>query len=432
MTQNSLVADLQAIVGPDYAQPPNHDDHFDIDGISPAAIVKPGSYAQVAEVMRYANTQMLAIVPLGGGTKRHIGNIPSRYDIALSLSRMKRVVEHEPGDMTLTCEAGISLTQLSTHLEAHGQVVPLDPALHDTATIGGTLAVNAWGARRHAFGSPRDFTIGMRVVTGDGRITTAGGRVVKNVAGYDLCKLYIGSMGTLGVIIETTFKLTPLPKVEKVIVVGAEFLPPLLTITHDLIRRGLPLWANVITPFNVPPHHFLLWLWLAGTEAGVNRSVKEVESLVSASKLDSWESVDGQFPFSRMWWAALEWDADKDEDEPGLAMVLSVLPNHVAGAVDRLSQALAPHQLGLMPTLGMINIGQPFATAAEAKHLVEVIGRIASQFGGTLTITHCDPELKRRIDVFGEPPPAFDLMRRIKQQFDPNGILSPGRFVGRL
>ncbi|MBF8286481.1 MAG: linked oxidase-like protein, partial [Dehalococcoidia bacterium] len=188
---------------------------FAVDGLTPQAAVAPSSYEQVAAVMRYAHAEGLAVIPWGGGAHIHVGNVPARYDIALGLSRLNAVVEHEPADLTATVQAGMTLSELQGRLGGAGQLLPLDPPGGERATIGGILAANASGPWRHAFGSARDMTIGLRVVTAEGRITRAGGRVVKNVAGYDLCKLYIGSLGTLGVIVEATFKVASLPREQR-------------------------------------------------------------------------------------------------------------------------------------------------------------------------------------------------------------------------
>src|SRR3990172_741034 len=195
--QASVLRHLESIVGAKGLLPPERPDAFAVDGLTPQAAVAPASYEQAAEVMRYAHAEGLAVIPWGGGTHIHVGNLPRRYDIALSLSRLNAVVEHEPADLTTTVQAGMTLSELQGRLGAAGQLLPLDPPGGERATIGGILATNASGPWRHAFGGARDMTIGLRVVTAEGRITRAGGRVVKNVAGYDLCKLYIGSLGTL-------------------------------------------------------------------------------------------------------------------------------------------------------------------------------------------------------------------------------------------
>src|SRR3990170_7695424 len=201
--QASVVSQLESIVGREGVLGATAT--FAVDGLTPQAAVAPASYEQVAAVMRYSYAEGLAVIPWGGGTYIHAGNIPARYDIALGLSRLNAVVEHEPADLTATVQAGMTLSELQRHLGGAGQLLPLDPPGGERATIGGILAANASGPWRHAFGSARDMTIGLRVITAEGRITRAGGRVVKNVAGYDLCKLYIGSLGTLGVIVEATF-----------------------------------------------------------------------------------------------------------------------------------------------------------------------------------------------------------------------------------
>jgi glycolate oxidase FAD binding subunit len=431
-----LVERLQDIVGTDHAHLPQDKPSYSVDGLTPQAVVAPGSYTEVAEVLRYANAERLTVVSRGGGTKMHIGNLPSRYDVALVLRRLNNIVEHEPADLTITCQAGVTLTALSDYLEPFGQLVPLDPALHDRATVGGTLNASAWGPRRFAFGSTRDFTVGMRAVISDGRLVRAGGRVVKNVAGYDLCKLFVGSMGTLGTIVEATFKLAPIPKTEKVIVIGSKRFRELFAIADAVSRRGLAVWACTITS-GPDPHTYLLWLWLAGTDRGVERSVTEVEALSSEAKLDSWESVGGQFHFSTMGWACLDWldnpEWEERGGEPDLAMSVAIRPNDIAQAENELITLSSVTDFEASPTIGAISLRWPMPTSEMAARLIGDVRTIAKRYGGTATVVGCHPDLKQRIDVFGDvPPKTLELMRRIKRQFDPNGILSPGRFVGRI
>ena len=187
------------------------DDSFTVDGTRPAIGVAPGTYEEVAAVMRYANDRRLAVIPLGGGTIKHVGNVPRHYDIALVLGRLNAVIEHEPADLTVTCQAGITMTQLGSSWTKCGQMTPFGVSSGPFETLAGRLAAN-YSTYRQAYGGPRDFTIGLRVVTADGRITRTGGKVVKNVAGYDLSKLYIGSFGTLGVIVEAPCRLLPRPQ----------------------------------------------------------------------------------------------------------------------------------------------------------------------------------------------------------------------------
>ena len=200
--QEDLLTDLQSIAGAENLRPGS--DEFAVDGVTPQAIVRPATVEAAAAVLGHANESRLAVIPIGGKQRGGPGNVPARYDIALDVTALSGVVEYEPDDLTITCGAGMTLGELRKTTAAAGQMVGFDPEIADEATIGGALAVDLWGPSRLSLGGPRDFTIGLRVITGDGLITRAGGRVVKNVAGYDLFKLYGGSLGTVAVVPEAT------------------------------------------------------------------------------------------------------------------------------------------------------------------------------------------------------------------------------------
>ena len=427
--QTALLSHLESIVGPEgLTREPSA---FAVDGLTPLAAVAPATYEQIAEVVRYAHAEGLAVIPWGGGTHMHIGNIPARYDVALSLSRLDQVVEHEPADLTASCQAGITLNRLRDQLGTHGQFVPLDPLSREKATVGGVLAANISGPSRHAYGTPRDFTIGLRVVTADGHVTKTGGRVVKNVAGYDLCKLYIGSLGTLAVIVEATFKLAPLPREERTVLATFETAAHACTFAADLQRRGLVLRAvQLLNPAaasaaSLPASDGLsaLVLDLAGTPQAVERSVREIGELARGAAVDLSDVANSTKvceSVSRL----------SSPDSVVLLCKAMTLPTHLPSLIDSLESVDGPPRILTLPTIGVLHASWPHLDDAE-----ETVGRLrapTSGVGGSLVLEACPPDLKRRLDVFGEPPPSFDLMRRIKQQFDPKGVLSPGRQVGRL
>ncbi len=191
-----------------------------VDGVVPSAVVAPGSVESLSATVKMASDQGYAIVPRGGGTRMDFGHPPTRADIVVSLERLNRIVAHEPADQTATVEAGITMAGLQAGLGKRGQYLPLDPPHGDAGTLGGVLATNASGVLRASFGTARDLVIGLRVVQADGTVVRSGGRVVKNVAGYDLNKMYIGSLGTLGILAEVNLKLQPLPEAGRIIVGG--------------------------------------------------------------------------------------------------------------------------------------------------------------------------------------------------------------------
>ncbi len=431
--QSSILSHLESIIGPEGLTPELS--AFAVDGLAPQAAVSPSTYEQVAEVMRYAHAEGLAVIPWGGGAHMHIGNVPGRYDIALSLARLDRIVEHEPADLTASCQAGITLDRLRGHLGKHTQLVPLDPPWGEKATVGGVLAANASGPSRHAYGAPRDFTIGLRVVTADGRVTKTGGRVVKNVAGYDLCKLYIGSLGTLGIIVEATFKLAPQPRAERTVFATFETPARACAFSAELQRRGLALravqllnaaaasLAGQAATRLAPDELSTLVLDLAGTPQAVERSRREIGELAQGAAADLSDVAND----TKVWESVSRLPSTTDTV---LSCKATALPTRMPSLIDSLEAVGGPPRILALPTIGVL-----YASWADLDNAEETIGRLraaTSGVGGSLVIEVCPLDLKRRLDVFGEPPPSFDLMRRIKQQFDPKGILSPGRHLGRL
>lgn len=431
MVENKRLSDLQSIVGAVHARVV--DDGYVVDGAKPQVAVSPGSYEEVAAVLQYANRSNWAVVPWGGGTMMYVGNVPQRYDIALDTARLDQIIEHEPADLTVTCQAGITLELLHASLEEAGQMVPLSSAFDPWGTVGGVLAVNNWGPECHAYGFPRDYTIGMRLVTADGGITRAGGKVVKNVAGYDIAKLYIGSLGTLGVIVEATFKVQPLPKVNTQMVVGCDTIEESCGVAREATRRGLSVVSAIIDHYTwqALAKPYLLWLSVAGTHAGVDRALREITDLASESGLESWESPTADKRPGGRPWAKLNAEIEFRE-VTGIEFKVAVSPRQVAGLVSDLTALGGQLHLCALPTVGLVRADWRNITAAETERLIGGVRAAVGRHGGSALVLFSDLDLKRRIDVFGDPPPAFELMRRVKNQFDPNGILSPGRFAGRL
>ncbi|RMF89503.1 MAG: FAD-binding oxidoreductase, partial [Nitrospinota bacterium] len=210
-----LVQEIERIAGSSALLPPEMCPSYAVEGKVPQVVVFPETVEQIAEILSLANREGATVIPRGGGTKLHWGGIPRQVDIVLGLERMNQILEHEPADLTVTMQAGTRIQALQDRLGEKGQFVPLDPPFPQEATIGGTIATNASGPKRLLYGTVRDFLLGVKVVHADGRISRAGGKVVKNVAGYDLNKLYVGSYGTLGVLVEMTLKLLPRPETER-------------------------------------------------------------------------------------------------------------------------------------------------------------------------------------------------------------------------
>ena len=394
--QATLLTELQSIAGAENVRP--GDDEFAVDGVAPQAVVRPATAEAAAAVVRHANANKLAVIPIGGKQRGGPGNVPARYDIGLDVTALSEIIEYEPGDLTITCGAGITLGELRKATAAAGQMVPFDPEIAGEASVGGVLAADLWGPSRVSLGGPRDFTIGLRVITGDGLITRAGGRVVKNVAGYDLCKLYVGSLGTLAVITEATFKVQPLPKATRELAFTAALAADACGIAGESLMRGLSLQSAVVTRAN---ERWRLDITLAGSEAAVERSAREIASLSGDRGQETRDK------------------AGHAEGGP-IGVRVAAPPSELPALLEGLpgdSHFLA------YPTLGVVRMR--LRDEGELPPLV-AMGAV---------VEDAPPDVKRRIDVFGPEPAssaAGGLVRSIKAQLDPNGVLSPGRFVGRL
>ena len=216
------MASVNSVADEDQPAPAREHAKFAIDGVEPNRVISPSSSSDVEAALSQATNNREAVTPVGGRTMLSLGNPPERYDLALDLSHMTRTVEYEANDFTISVEAGMAMAQLQQQLAEHGQFLPLDHPHFERATLGGLCAVGRGGLRRNAFGGPRDWLIGMKMVQADGTAIKGGGRVVKNVSGYDLPKLFAGSLGTLGVITEVTFKLRPQPINDQIIAITTD------------------------------------------------------------------------------------------------------------------------------------------------------------------------------------------------------------------
>jgi glycolate oxidase FAD binding subunit len=328
--------------------------------------------------------------------------------------------------MTVTCQAGIRVADLQTRLESAGQRVPFDRYLPPHSTVGGALASNLSGASQHAMGSARDFILGLRIVTAEGRLVKGGGKVVKNVAGYDLAKLFIGSRGTLGVLVEAVFKVQPTPAETREIGLRLNSIAEGCRFASEAHRRGLNLRSVVLINSAEADAYYpkytptaVLHLELAGNAEAVERSQAEINDLATSGSITSIE------PYVEIF-ASLT-----TPYITSLTCTASVRPSDLPGLLAEIEMVVPDVRLIAQPVTGRFRIVSSWVDRAM-EDLSRLRGLTEAVHGTLVVENSSDPDLKRRIDVFGDPPPSFPLMRAIKQQFDPNNILSPGRFVGRL
>jgi glycolate oxidase FAD binding subunit len=341
------------------------------------------------------------------------GMPPERGGIVLDTTGLGRVVEYTPADLTVTVEAGITLARLQQVLAENGQWLPLDPACDAGATIGGLLATNASGPTRHSRGTLRDLVIGMQFVTAEGDLVKSGGRVVKNVAGYDLGKLQIGALGTLGVITQATFKISPLPAATLNLVAESEKPANVQALANDVAGSQLPVQGLRLLFRGAST--WALQIRVAGGNAAVERSRGEIEALAGRHETSITEATD------EAWYAA--------------AALLDSGPLLRASApqskLDGLCQGFAGIAASFVayPSAGVAQITLAPVTPAEA---VIALRERCVQTGGALVIERGPPALRRAAGAWGEPRGDFRLMQSLKAQFDPKRILNPGRFLGGI
>jgi glycolate dehydrogenase FAD-binding subunit len=421
---------------------------WSVDGKIPQYVVYPTSAELVATVLRCAAQHDLAVIPCRNATKLGAGNLARRYDLALCLKEMNQVWHYEPADLTITVEPGMKFGDFQHFVGRHGLWLPLDPRGGARASLGGILATNSTGPLRLHYGTPRDMLLGMKVATSEGKVIKTGGRVVKNVAGYDLGKLLVGSHGTLGVIVEASLKLYPLPPQRATMVLGVGSFAAARELRRRLLRSPLaPLRAMLLDPSaaalvrgesredgkNAEPE---VWLELGASPRVIARCERELGELSRdiATRLSRWETWDAEPIWTRVA-DPCDW---LQEDYPALVVLKAALP--LAGVEDFLAQvhqeAEAEHsELAGFSQMGagivhLCVLAQKFAPEMEGS--VKNIRKAAEGFGGSLVLEECPTELKSRVEVWGPVGDDFEAMRRLKAVWDPKGVLSPGRFMGWL
>ncbi len=444
-----LTRALEGIVGADHARVDGETHRYAVDGKAPTIVVLPGSAEEVSAALAACSKGGAAVVPWGGGTKMGLGRIPQKVDVVLCVSRLNRVLDHEPGDMTSTVQAGMVLSEYQSRLNSHGQFLALDPPAETRATIGGILATNVSGPRRLRYGAARDLLIGVRVAHADGTVTKGGAKVVKNVTGYDMNKLYVGSLGTLGVILEATFRLYPIPPTEHTW--AAAF--PTASKAREAIAKILdsPLVPNALELLNhsaalevgrqsgiVPGSAgCLLAVAVASVPEAVRAQLEQARKIGRDAGANDGQMLEGE-AHEKFWAAVRNFDAGHDG---GIVLKASVLLDRLGDAVmqgERIAE-----ELGLAMAIvaeagtGIVRyyLRGEGVEADRLRRLAEAVASLrafATNAKGSLVVLHAPPDIKARVDVWGPVGEALPLMRGLKQQFDPGGILNPGRFVEGL
>jgi glycolate oxidase FAD binding subunit len=395
-----------------------------IAGVLPQWVIAPGSEQELAKILKLGNEAGLAVIPRGGGTKLAWGNPPRRAEVVISTARLNAVLEHAWSDLTVTVQAGCTIKQLRETLAQHGQRLALDPLWPGRATVGGVVSANDSGALRLSFGSLRDLIIGVTLALPDGTLAKSGGKVVKNVAGYDLPKLVTGALGTLGVITQATFRLHPLPKDSRTISCLArdvgEAQRLLLAIQSSKLAHSA---AQVRFVESVQPQVDVLF---EGTAAGVAAQAQQLKAILAPNA-----AID---PGAAVWNARQElYSAGKDNEASCAVVKLSILPGQIAEAYQEIARIAAAHGVRFSTVIQATGIGTGYFEAAPQEIVIalRLLSTKLAAMGGSLTIAH-RPAAMPSMDAWSEAGDALALMRAVKQQFDPKSTLNPGRFVGGI
>ncbi|MXZ01111.1 FAD-binding oxidoreductase [Candidatus Poribacteria bacterium] len=410
---------------------------YTFDGYIPKAVVLPASVQEVQDVLRFASQKTLSVIPAGAGTKLGIGNLPQEVDIVLATTRLNSVVEYEPADLTVTVEAGIRLAALQAELAQHRQFLPLDPSYSDRCTIGGIVSANASGPLRLRHGTARNQVLGLQVVHANGTTVKSGGKVVKNVAGYDLNKLYIGAFGTLGIVTEATFKLSPIPVREAIFTAGFDNVQDAVKTGLNVVgSQMLPMFVNCLSNFEVDgaidAKRPTLVVGFGGDPETVAWQLERCQEMMEQNGAKGVTIIEGE-QRRHLHAVVQEFAANAERVIAKLNLkrtdVAEFAAQIVAEGSDRGVQVMA--LLGS----GVLYLAIPIAADTDfqvfAKHLTELRQSVTAACGN-LIVENAPPELKQHIDVWGPFGDAAGLMKQIKVRFDPKGLLNPGRFVSSI
>jgi glycolate oxidase FAD binding subunit len=393
-----------------------------IAGRVPHTAYAPSSVDECAEVMTAAAKGQLRLGFIGGGTALELGAAPTALDAVVRSERLTRILEHAPADMVIVVEAGATLAAVQAAVGAHGQRLALDAPLAERATIGGLIATGAFGPLRARYGTIRDLIIGVTLVRADGEVARGGGKVVKNVAGFDLPKVACGSLGTLGLIAAAAFRLHPLPEITTTVLAAGLSADAVVALVAAMRQAQLePASAVALTARG----GFDLGVRFEGFARGVEHQVARLIELTAATGTTADRLPDAD--------AAAFW---RRHDAVRAAAPLRV---RVTGLPTRFPAVAAlvsgPDRLGDFAWYATLGVGFAGGPAGDLAVTTAAITAARAQLvadGGSLVVEAAPSELRAAIDPWGPPPGSFAIMQRLKQRFDPDRRLNPGRFVGGL
>jgi len=475
-----IVERLAEIVGQEFVKTePDVLSDCGVDNMLPKTVVFPKDTEQVSEVVQLANRENMAIIPCGSRTKMAMGNPPARLDVVVCTSRMNHMIDVDTSNLTITVESGVKFRDIQARLATQedrcylplddliteadevicsdrshsGCFLPIDPSYADSATIGGIIAANSSGSRRLLYGNLRDLILGVRMVAPTGEILGSGGKTVKNVSGYDVSKLTVGSMGSLGIICEMTLKLLPLPERMETLLIPFEAFSHVSAFIEEVFKTHLlPAGVDVMNHESyshldmdgIPDfgsNGYVSAIAIEGFEQAVDRMRTEIMGMARANgaRSDACLQQDRHLLF---WLAVSNLDAALEDRGSDLIKAKLNYPisewREIAEVVEKtFSDADLNYTLQIHAGTGICSprlLILPNDVEAMDRGLNAITSLLARcrEVGGNLVIEDAPVEVKDRLKIWGEQGSDFVVMKRIKEQIDPSGIMSPGRFVGGL
>jgi glycolate oxidase FAD binding subunit len=464
------LASLQALVDADLCETePTRLQEYAIDGLIPSVIIRPETAEQVAAVLHWAQREKLAVLPRGSGTAVELGNIGKRLDIVLSTSRLTQISEYDAANFTITAGAGMTCSQVAQVTAANRQLLPLQYPF-SAATFGGLVATNTYSPKRLLYGGVRDLLLGLRIALPSGEIAHFGGKVVKNVAGYDMCKLFVGSLGALGVIVEATFKLYALSERDETLLAefpsleqgaaavarlaGTQLLPSqILLLNPKALGAIAPQSAD-----QVAAGATLLLVNCEGMDEAVERQLTDMAQICQRHGASSVQMLAGEAQLQlRQQLAAMTQVREANTLSPAaqplryevegagggvLIIRLGTLPSQVYSVMQAAAQALHPGSVEAA-IIGDCGVGlvtlclryDGLTADALGTQLLPVLRELRGlvvAHGGYGIVESAPISVKTGLEVWGPTPSSFALLRSLKNRFDHEGVLSPGRFIGGL
>ena len=408
----------------------DHDlEKYKVDGYIPSKTISPKSPESLADLLRIASENRWNVIPFGFGNMMNIGSIPNGYDIALDLNQMPKYIQHNSEDLTVTCSSNTSFGELNLKLQEKQQWLPFDSPLINDQSVGGLLACNLPGSLNACFGYIRDYVIGMKTATPFGQITKSGGTVVKNVTGFDLTRLHIGALGTLGIITEASFKIIPLPERQIYLRIDNENTNALIDLSSLLnnILQSFGVAELLIDSLGVAS----IYMTCIGTEKVVNEKLLEIKTILFDHEIDlTLNEIEEKE------WLSIQDFGWINEDDLVLGRI-NCLPTDTIKILQQINRIVADNKKERIDTLtnskrGVIKYKINPDNIEDTIQITENIRDKVKKHSGYTVIENSGTFDKNKLNIWGDIPESFPLMRKLKSEFDPVNILNSGRFIGGI